>query len=326
MGVFALFLFTGLCVVKDCNREIFSCKYGKTKIDACRQCDCVADCPDLSDESSCAPVLVDVTGKATGTLTSALKNNRKTTAAHLTCSSWKLQTNDQEFYIKLLFKKFSMSANCNNNFVSLESANFTDTLRTAKCCEPSSASSSFGVCKFGGTTPPPLSRTATNWMTVMFFSSNNESTFTAVWYNVNNLYPDGLIPVEDPTFASRIKLPMRKKYTPQSAGTTPVLALVLFALLLFVLGCFISCKIGRRYLGLTCSFRHFVAWVLCRRSLHESLSSSSEHGDLTLDMLAYRDEESARRTPGRLQATYLGDDSDDSRDGSTDNMICDVHI
>lgn len=321
MDVFSLFLFTGLCVVKDCNKETFSCKYGKTKIDACRQCDCVADCPDLSDESSCAPVLVNVTGKATGYLTSTLKNNLKTTASHSTCSSWKLQTDDQEFYIKLLFKKFSMSANCEKNFVSLENVNFTDSLRTAKCCEPGSPSSSFGICKFGGTTSPPLSRTATNWMTVMFFSSNNESMFTAVWYNVNNLYPDGLIPVEDPTFDSRIQLPVRKHYAPQSAGTTPVLALVLFALLLFVLGCFVSCKIGRRYLGPTCSFRHFIAWVLCRRRLHESLSSSSEHGFLTIDMSANRDEDSGRRTPGRLQATYLGDDSDDSRDGSTDNMI-----
>jgi len=309
---------TGFCVVKRCNVKTFSCKNG-AKIDACKQCDCVKDCSDASDEVSCAPALVDVTGEATGTLR-ASSRNRKPNEGLVTCSSWKLQTNDQDFYIKLLFKTFSMSPNCMKNYVLLENANFTAPTRTALgCCENSDRD----VCKFGGKTSPPLSRTRTNWMTVRFFSETNESYFEAVWYNVNRLFPSGAIPSQDSTYAPKIKLPRRKNYAvPKS--TVPILAFVLFSLILFVVGSVIACKLGKRFLGPSCSFRHFFAWVLrrpippdARLALH-----AAEQRALTEDTdNSFSGESSHRRTPGRLQATYLGDDSDDSRDGSTENII-----
>lgn len=314
-----LFLVTGFCIVKRCNMETFTCKDGKTKIDACEQCDCVANCPDSSDEASCAPTLVDVTGKATGLLSSAA--NHQGNMSNVFCNSWKLQTNDRGFYIKLLFKKFSMSPNCMQNYVSLENAHFTDPTRTAECCK----SLDSAVCRFGGTTSPPLSRTSTNWMTVKFLSETRESRFIAVWYNVNGLYPNGSIPSQDLTYAPIIELPTTKKNSPPSV-TEPILAFILFALLLFALGSFIACKLGKRFIGPSCSFRHFIACVLRRPTPREapSPSLSSEYRGLTagIDDISLTGEESVRVTPGSLQAAYLGAYSDDEfRQGSTENII-----
>ena len=298
--------------------EKFTCKDGKTKIDACEQCDCVANCPDSSDEASCPPILVDVTGKATGLLSSPANHQGNTSTVFC---KWKLQTNDQGFYIKLLFKKFSMSPNCMQNYVTLENASFTDPTRTAECCK----SVDGGVCRFGGTTSPPLSRTITNWMTVKFLSGTRESNFIAVWYNVNGLYPNGAIPSQDLTYAPIIELPTTKKYSIPSA-TSPILAFILFALLLFALGSFIACKLGKRFIGPSFSFRHFIACVL-RRPIPREASSpslSSEHRGLTarIDDISLTGEECVRVTPGNLQATYWGAYSDDEfRQGSTENIM-----
>ena len=315
-----LFLIIGFCVVKRCNVESFSCKDVKTKIDACKICDCVADCPDSSDEVSCAPTVVDVTGKATGLLSSP--TNRQGNISTVFCNSWKLQTNDRGFYIKLLFIHFSLSPNCMQNYVSLENAKFTDPTRTAECCKNVDG----GVCRFGGTTSPPLSRTLTNWMTVKFFSETRKSSFIAVWYNVNSVYPNGAIPKQDLTYAPMIELPTRKKKSLLSAATEPILAFILFALLVFAIGSFIACKLGKHFLGPSCSFSHFIACVL-RRPIPpqaRSPSLSSEQRGLTArtDDISLSGEGSVRVIPGTLQATYLGADSDDDlRHGSTENMI-----
>lgn len=251
-------LYTGLCVIKQCDLDKFSCKDGKTKIDACQQCDCIAHCSDLSDEAFCAPTVVDVTGKATGTLMPSTPH-RNPNKPNTTCSSWRLETGDQGFHVKLLFKRFSLFPSCTRNFVTLQNVDFVDPPGTAQCCGESRDPG--GVCKFGGKTPPPVSRTITNHMTVLFFSDTGYSSFTAVWFNV---HPSRAISSEDATHAVTIKLQTTEKYklVPESDSFT--LALILFILLLFALSCFIGCKLGKRYLGPVCSFRYLVACILCR--------------------------------------------------------------
>ena len=302
--------------MKRCNANTISCKNGDT-IDACKQCDCLPDCADSSDEASCAPTLVDVTGKATGILVAGSANSKPSTSS-MNCHSWKLQTNDQGFYVKLLFKTFWMAPNCERNYVSLENANFTDPTRTAKCCKRTDQD----VCKVGGSISPPLSRTVTNWMTVKFFSETNESFFTAVWYNVDKSFPNGLIPREDSTYSPTIKLPTTKK-SPLPKPSAPVLALVLFALILFAIGLFLACKLGKRILGPKCSFRYCLACVLGRLIPQEG-SSPYHSAEIPLEQRDLRGDTDSSFTedgPHRLQATYLRDDSDSSWHGSSNNII-----
>lgn len=249
---------TGLCVIKQCKLDTFSCKDGKTKIDACQQCDCIAHCSDLSDEAFCAPTIVDVTGKAKGTLMPSTPH-RNPNKPNTTCSSWRLETDDQDFHIKLLFERFSLFPNCKRNFVALQNVDFVDPTGTAQCCGESRNTGR--VCKFGGKTPPPLSLSRTNHMTVLFFSDTGYSSFTASWFNVHR---SRAISSEDATHAVTIKLRTteKDKLVPESDSFT--LALILFILLLFALSCFVGCKLGKRYLGPACSFRYLVACILCR--------------------------------------------------------------
>lgn len=291
---------TGVCVIKQCNSAKFSCKDGKTIIDACKQCDCIGHCPDLSDEASCAPIVIDVTGKATGILMSGTPH-RRPNKSNRSCSSWKLQTNEQHFYIKLLFRSFSMSPNCPRNYVVLENVNFTDPTSTAQCCRESLEPRS-EVCRFGGTTAPPLSRSITNQMTIIFFSDTGESYFTALWFNVNALYPNRAIPKQDATYADRIKLHTPREKEPQPHEDSFILALILFILLLFSLGIFLGFKFGKRHAGPACSFRYFLNCIT-RRPIPPylsalSLSEDPEHRRLTEDVeMSFIGEEIARETP-----------------------------
>lgn len=59
------------------------------------------------DEVSCGPTVLDVTGKATGILTSTTINRQQ--ASKTVDCTWKLVTEDPGFYIKLLFVNFSLS-------------------------------------------------------------------------------------------------------------------------------------------------------------------------------------------------------------------------
>lgn len=212
-----------------------------------------------TDEVSCGPIVSDVTGRATGILTSTTIN-RHLPNATVYCT-WKLVTKDPGFYIKLLFVNFSLSPNCTDNFISLEDVSFTDFSRTKKCC---SNSQSEDVCRFGGEISPPLCRSVSQSITVKFYSNDlTKSFFKAIWYNVNGLYPNGLIPKRDPTYAPQIVFPTPSKTT-NAPDAPSVLALTVFALILFAVGVVIACKFGRRYLGPSCSFWHFWALVSCR--------------------------------------------------------------
>ena len=211
-----------------------------------------------TDEVSCGPTELNVTGRATGILTSATIN-RQQPSKTVDCT-WKLVTKDPGFYIKLLFVNFSLSPNCSNNFISLENVQFTDLGRTKKCCNGQSE----GVCRFNGESAPPLSRSLSHSMTVKFHSKDlSKSFFKAIWYNVNFYYPNGLVPQRDPTYAPRIVLP-----TPTQTTTVPdtpsIVAFTVFALILFAVGVFIACKFAKRYLGLSCSLGDFWALVTCR--------------------------------------------------------------
>lgn len=186
--------------------------------------------------------------------------NRNPNKPNTTCSSWTLETSDQGFYIKLLFERFSLSPNCTRNFVALQNVNFVDATGTAQCCGESRDTGE--VCKFGGETPPPHSRSITNRMTVLFFSDTGNSSFNATWFNVHR---SGAISSEDATYAVTIKLQTTEKdKLVREESDSFTLALILFILLLFALCCFVGCKLGQRYLGPVCSCRHLVACILCR--------------------------------------------------------------
>ena len=206
---------------------------------------------------SCGPTELDVTGRATGILTSTtISRHQPSKAVDCTC---RLVTKDPDFNIRLLFVNFSLSPNCTNNYISLENVNFTDVVRTKKCC-----SSQKDVCRFSGKSAPPLSRSVSYSMTVNFYSKDlSKSFFKAVWYNVNGLYPNGLVPQRDPTYEPRIVLPTPPSQTVIAPGT-PVLAVIVFALILFAVGVLIACKFGKRYLGLRWSLGDCWVLVTCR--------------------------------------------------------------
>ena len=209
------------------------------------------------DKVSCGPTELDVTGRATGILTSTTINRQQPNKA-VDCT-WKLTT-DPRFYIKLLFVKFSLSPNCTNNFISLENVIFTDVGRKKKCC----SSHSEDVCRFTGERSPPLSRSVSHSMTVKFHSKDlSKSFFKAIWYNVDRFYPNGLVPERDSTYAPRIVLPTTSQTT-IAPDTPSILAFTVFALILFAVGVFIACKFAKRYLGLSYSFGDLWELVTCR--------------------------------------------------------------
>lgn len=217
-----------------------------------------------------------MTGRATGLLTSSAIQTPPNVKVDCT---WKLVTKDPGFYIKLLFVDFSLSPGCTNNFISLENVNFTqqendrlkailadfnsifdDPKRKLDCC----SGFSDGVCRFGEQKSPPLSRSVSQSMTVKFHSkSPSKSRFKAIWYNVNGLFPNELIPRQDATYAPKIAFSPTQT-TKLPADTPSVLALTIFALIVFAIGAFIACRLGKRYLGPSCSFGHFRAWVSSR--------------------------------------------------------------
>ena len=207
---------------------------------------------------SCGPTVLNVTGRATGILTSTIINRHP--PGQIVDCTWNLFTEDPDFYIKLLFVNFSLSPNCTNNFISLENVTFTDFGRTKKCCN----SPSKDLCRFSGESSPPLSRSVSHSMAIKFYSKDlSKSFFKAIWYNVNGLYPNGLVPQQDPTYAPRIVLSTPPQIT-IAPDTPSILAFTVFALILFGVGVFIACKIGKRYLGLSCSLWDFWSLVTCR--------------------------------------------------------------
>lgn len=259
-----LHLRTGYCITKNCSdSETFTCKSHNEKVPLCKRCDCIADCRDGSDEIGCGPLLINVTGQATGRINSP-NNQINNYAGPLTCRRT-LWTDEPGFYIKLLFKDFSMSGDCNNNYVFLENATFS-TDATPVCCKENKKV----PCAFGEKTgPPPLLHTNKNFMIVNFVSKeSNSSSFSAEWYNVNGLYPHGLIPKNDPDYPPKIKIDSSSsmKNVNESTDPTYIAATVIFSIIAFVVVAIVACKIGQHFLGPRCSLGYCCAWIAARRS------------------------------------------------------------
>ena len=211
---------------------------------------------------ACGPILINVTGLTTGEVNSP-KNEIHYTGS-LTCSRT-LWTDDAGFYIKLLFTKFSMSGDCEDNYVFLENATFTDTDSPPVCCKESKNI----FCVFGKQTgPPPLSHTDKNFMIVNFVSKeSNSSSFSAKWYNVNGFYPYGVIPKDDSEYPEKIKFQRSSSSTVEDDSTDPtyIAATVIFSIVAFVVLAIMACKLGRRVLGPQCSLEYCCAWIAVKR-------------------------------------------------------------
>lgn len=229
----------------------------------------------------CGARVIDVTGRATGVLTSDIFQQSQSDAI-VNCS-WTLKTQDPGFYIKLLFENFTLPEDCTQDFVTLEKVRFWD-FKNENCpCEESKS-----VCRFSGKHAPSLSRSVTNETTVNFYSSNPaKSYFKAIWFNVNGLFPEGVVPAPDPTESPEIVNSKLELTTAPESNTSFTVALILFTLIFFVIGVVLACKVGQRYLGPSCSFGAFFAWISSLRTSQAPLStqrgatSSEERGLMT---------------------------------------------
>lgn len=259
-----LHLFTGYCITKNCTEsEKFNCTSHNEAVPICKKCDCVADCRDGSDEIACGPVLINVTGRATGMINSPDSKNNYTGPLKCRRTLW---TDDPSFYIKLLFTKFSMSGDCNNNYVFLKNATFSNTDTSPACCKGTKNI----PCAFGRKTgPPPLSHTDKNFMIVNFVSKDSKSSsFSAKWYSVNGLFPYGLLPEDDSDYPDKIKIDSSSSKNTEDESTDPtyIAATVIFSIVAFVVLAVVACRIGQHFLGPRCSLGHCCAWIAARRS------------------------------------------------------------
>lgn len=256
--------FTGYCITNNCTEGgRFNCTSGnKDAVPICKRCDCVADCDDGSDEMACGPILVNVTGWATGEINSPKNEIRYTGSLNCSKTLW---TDDVGFYIKLLFTNFSMSGDCGDNYVFMQNATFSDTDSPPECCEETKNT----FCVFGKQTgAPPLSHTDKNFMIVNFVSKeSNSSSFSAKWYNVNGLYPYGVIPTDDSPYPEKIDCEKSSSSNAQDDSTDPtyIAATVIFSIVAFVVLAIVACKLGRRFLGPKCSLEYCCAWIAATR-------------------------------------------------------------
>ena len=253
-------------------------------------CDCVADCPDASDEMSCGTTLINVTGQATGFIKYPQPSPHKSLkyAGVMECKRT-LWTDDPGFYIKLWFTDFSMPPDCKHNHISLENVTFTDPERAPVCCEQTENVR----CGIGGhSARTALSRSITNWMTVVLVTENsNSSIYAAKWFNINGYYPNGVIPRKDPSYPTAFKI---INTTPKSAydashGVKFTLAVVLFALIVFVVGSISACTLSKRWIGPSCSIAY--CWTrisLPRRVRRPELDDSLEGSPLLSPLAGQR--------------------------------------
>lgn len=256
-------LFTDYCITNNCSASgRFNCTSGNEDVSICKRCDCVADCADGSDEMACGPILINVTGLATGKINSP--KNKINYTGPLNCSRT-LWTDDAGFYIKLQFTNFSMPGYCGDNYVFLENATFSDSDSSPECCKETKNI----FCAFGKKTgPPPLSHTNKNFMIVNFVSKeSNSSSFSATWYNVNGFYPYGLIPKDDSDYPDKIKFDRSSISNSEDDSTNPtyIAATVIFSIVAFVVIAIVACKLGRHFLGPRCSLEYCCAWIAAKR-------------------------------------------------------------
>lgn len=298
----------GYCVTNHCNHTgIFNCTAGGMSVDICKRCNCITDCRDGSDEEDCGPVLINVTEMATGDLRYPVHKSR----SPRNCS-WTLWTDEPGFYIKLLFTKFAFPEGCDKNFLFFENTTF-DT--TPVCCKKNEGIS----CGFGAKSGlPSLSHTAKNFM-VIFLSTQrtNATEFRAKWYNVNGLFPSGVLPKGDDPYPFSFKIPRKKaKKVEEEKDTAHVAAVVIFCVFGFVVLVILACKVGRRFIGPRCSLGYCCAWVKTRRNRRSSRVSSPEQ-------LPIRSEINDDPTQPRIRRTDQANDDPTTfrtRYGSAENV------
>ena len=275
-----------------------------------------------SDWDPCGPTLIDVTGKASGVLTSTMIHQEPSNPS-VNCT-WKLVTEDPGFYIKLLFINVTMPTNCIRDYVSLENVTFTDS-KQAQCCNKGQGDH---ICRFSGKNVPPLSRSVSNFTIVNFYSeSPANSYFKAIWYNVNGFFPNGLIPAQDSNDIPLIVFATLKPMTVAPQYIPPVLALVLFTIIVFAVGFFLACKVGKRYLGPSCSFAYFCAWVSSLRtpqapSTPRHREAPSEARGLMTDTDSpFTGERVLLRVSDRSLSSHSGDEYNASSHDSLENVV-----
>lgn len=268
-------------------------------------------CQDL-----CGERFINVTGRATGVITSnTFQQNRSDAIVNCT---WTLKTEDKGFYIKLLFENFTLPERCTQDFVTLEKVRFWD-FRNENCrCKESKS-----VCRFSGKRTPPLSRSITNATTVNFYSSNpTKSYFKAIWFNVNGLFPEGLVPVPDPTESPKILIAVLKPKTTVPPSTAPfTLSLILFTLIVLVIGLVLACKVGQRYLGPSCSFGSFYAWITSLRTSRAPFSPRRAGGEASLEERGLMTDTDSPLMAERLVIRGLQDESSRSSHLSLQNVV-----
>lgn len=251
----------------------FNCTTNSESVDICKRCDCIADCGDGSDEVGCGSILINVTGRATGEMGYPQNPNTSPYTGPMKCSRT-LWTDESDFYIKLLFIKFSLPEDCEDNYVFLENATFSDGASPSCCKKSGNVSCGFGA-KSGA---PPLSHSAKNFMIITLVSKrSNSAAFTAKWFNVNGLFPYGGLPKDDEPYPDSIKeeKTQSKKIENEATDSTYVAAVVIFSIVAFVVLAILTCKVGQHFIGPQCSVGYCCAWIAAKRNQQSSPRATS---------------------------------------------------
>ena len=284
-------------------------------MDICKRCDCIADCGDGSDEVGCGSILINVTGRATGEMGYPENPNTPLYTGPMRCSR-ALWTEESDFYIKLLFTNFSLPEDCENNYVFLENATFSDDAFPSCCKKNEKVSCGFGA-KSGA---PPLSHSATNFMIITLVSKRSDSAaFTTKWFNVNGLFPFGALPKDDEPYPDSIKgeKTQSKKIENEATDSTYVAAVVIFSIVAFVVVAILTCKVGQHFVGPQGSVGNCCAWIAAKRNQRSpSRATSPEAAPIRREIFEF--------TQGRTGRITVQANDDPStfrtRYGSADNV------
>ena len=242
-----------------------------------------------------------MTGRATGEIKYP-KNTNTGYIGPVNCSRT-LWTDDPGFYIKLLFTKFSFPGDCDDNYLFLNNATFSGDKTSPDCCKKSEKV----ACGFGAKSgAPPLSHTAKNFMVITVVSTeSNSSQFTAKWFNVNGLFPYGVVPKGDVPYPEHIKIDKKtsKKIDNATTDSTYVAAVVILSIFAFIVLAILACKVGQHFIGPQCSVGYCCAWIAAKRRQRSiPRAPSPETTPIRRDI---QNDEDAQ---GRSQRTVLAND------------------
>ena len=241
-----------------------------------------------------------MTGRATGEMKYPENINTSYTGP-VRCSRT-LWTDDPGFYIKLLFKEFSFPGDCDDNYLFLNNATFSSDETSPDCCKKSENV----ACGFGAKSgAPPLSHTDKNFIIITVVSKeSNSSHFTAEWFNVNGLFPYGVVPKGDSPYSENIIVNKQESKKLENAGTdsTYVAAVVILSIFAFILLAILTYKLGQHFIGPQCSVGYCCAWIAAKRRQRTIPPASSQE---TTPIRRDINDDNAR---GRCQRTVLAND------------------